>query len=277
MKAERPDLELLKQELTTSQNNFKITLKTLEDDLLMRLSSASGNILGDIALVENLEITKKTATEVEIKVREAKITGVKIDEAREQYRICATRASLLYFILNELFRINAIYLFSLKAFSIVFRNALAMTLPADTLGERVINLLDCITFSVFMYTSRGLFERDKLIFMTMMTIQILVTNKEVNPEELDFLLRFPVVANVTSPVEFLSNSSWGGIKALAKMDEFRNLDKDIEGSSKRWLKFVESDSPEKEKFPQEWKNKNALQRLCMMRALRPDRMTYAVK
>lgn len=47
-----------------------------------------------------------------------------------------------------------------------------------------------------------------------------------------------------------------------------NLDRDIETSSKRWKKFVESDCPEKEKFPQEWKNKTALQRLCMMRALR---------
>ena len=30
-------------------------------------------------------------------------------------------------------------------------------------------------------------------------------------------------------------------------------------------------------FHQEWKKKDALQRLCMMRALRPDRMTYAVQ
>ena len=57
----------------------------------------------------------------------------------------------------------------------------------------------------------------------------------------------------------------------------RNLDRDIEGSAKRWKKFCESELPEKEKFPQEWKNKSALQRLCMMRALRPDRMTYAVR
>ena len=57
----------------------------------------------------------------------------------------------------------------------------------------------------------------------------------------------------------------------------RNLDRDIEGSAKRWKKFCESELPEKEKFPQEWKNKTALQRLCMMRALRPDRMTYAVR
>lgn len=39
---------------------------------------------------------------------------------------------------------------------------------------------------------------------------------------------------------------------------------------------MEAEAPEKEKFPQEWKKKDALQRLCMMRCLRPDRMTYAV-
>lgn len=61
------------------------------------------------------------------------------------------------------------------------------------------------------------------------------------------------------------------------MDEFSNLDRDIEGSAKSWKKFVESECPEKEKFPQEWKNKTALQRLCMIRALRPDRMAYAMR
>ena len=66
-------------------------------------------------------------------------------------------------------------------------------------------------------------------------------------------------------------------QALSGMDEFKNLDRDIEGSAKRWKKFVESEAPEKEKFPQEWKNKQSLQKLCMMRALRPDRMTYAVR
>lgn len=36
--------------------------------------------------------------------------------------------------------------------------------------------------------------------------------KEINPTELDFLLRFPAAVNVTTPVDFLSNHSWGGIK-----------------------------------------------------------------
>lgn len=69
VKAERPDLEELKADLTKQQNDFKIMLKSLEDDLLSRLSSAGANILGDTALVENLETTKRTAAEIEEKVQ----------------------------------------------------------------------------------------------------------------------------------------------------------------------------------------------------------------
>lgn len=86
MKAERPDLESSRANLTKQQNDFKIALKTLEDDLLCRLSSAGPDILSDSELVVNLEITKKTAAKIAIKVKEAKITSQKIDEAREHYR-----------------------------------------------------------------------------------------------------------------------------------------------------------------------------------------------
>ncbi|XP_072311900.1 dynein axonemal heavy chain 9 [Eucyclogobius newberryi] len=274
---ERPDLEQLKSELTTEQNGFKITLKTLEDTLLSRLSSASGDFLGDTELVENLETTKRTAADIQEKVKEAKVTEAKINEAREHYRPAAARASLLYFIMNDLNKIHPMYQFSLKAFSVVFQKAVERAAPDETLTQRVSNLIHSITRSVFQYTTRGLFESDKLTYTAQLAFQILLMNKEMSRVELDFLLRFPVQPGVSSPVDFLSHHSWGGIKSLCAMEEFRTLDKDIEGSAKSWRKFVESESPEKEKFPQEWKNKTELQRLCMMRALRPDRMTYAVR
>ncbi|XP_064397633.1 dynein beta chain, ciliary-like [Halichondria panicea] len=226
---ERPDLERTKAELTKQQNDFKIKLKELEDSLLSRLSSAGGNFLGDTALVENLETTKRTAAEIEQ-----------------------------------------------KTFSVVFHKAIERAEESDDVKQRILNLIDSITYSVFVYTTRGLFERDKLTFTSQVTFQVLLMNNQIDPLELDFLLRFPAVPNVTSPVDFLSNFCWGGIKALSNLEQFKNLDRDIEGSAKRWKKFVDSECPEKEKYPQEWKNKNSLQKLCMMRALRPDRMTYAV-
>lgn len=41
--------------------------------------------------------------------------------------------------------------------------------------------------------------------------------------------------------------------------------------------YIDSETPEKEKLPQEWKNKTPFQRLCIIRALRTDRMTNAAK
>ena len=64
--------------------------------------------------MENLENTKRTAQDIEVKVAEAITTEVKINEARELYRPAAARASLLYFILNDLEKINPLYQFSLK-------------------------------------------------------------------------------------------------------------------------------------------------------------------
>ena len=89
-------------------------------------------------------------------------------------------------------------------------------------------------------------------------------------------LRFPSQPNTTSPVDFISNIGWGSIKVLSTHEEFRKLDADIENNGLRWKKFIESDIPEKEKFPQEWKKKNSLQKLCMLRAMRPDRISNAV-
>ena len=131
----------------------------------------------------------------------------------------------------------------------VFQKAIERAEASDVVKERVEKLIESITYSVFMYTSRGLFERDKLIFTSQVAFQVytssvlplnppffnspsgpqvLLSAKQIDPSELDFLLRFPVIPNVVSPVDFLPNNCWGGIKALSGMEQFRNLDRDIE-------------------------------------------------
>lgn len=59
-----------------------------------------------------------------------------------------------------------------QAFNVVFEKAIQDTTPADEVKQRVINLTDEITYSVYMYTARGLFERDKLIFLAQVTFQV---------------------------------------------------------------------------------------------------------
>lgn len=59
-----------------------------------------------------------------------------------------------------------------QAFNVVFEKAIQRATPAEEVKQRVINLTDEITYSVYMYTARGLFERDKLIFLAQVTFQV---------------------------------------------------------------------------------------------------------
>lgn len=61
---------------------------------------------------------------------------------------------------------------------------------------------------------------------------MLAADGKIDKRELDFLLKY-AVAPEASPYTWLSNSGFGGVLTLAKMDAFESLDKDIEGASKR--------------------------------------------
>jgi len=66
VRVEKPEVEQQKEELVSRQNEFKITLAKLESDLLKNLSDADpSTILQNTALIEGLEVTKKTSTEIQ--------------------------------------------------------------------------------------------------------------------------------------------------------------------------------------------------------------------
>nr|SYZ35238.1 PtDNAH9b [Paramecium tetraurelia] len=121
---ERPDLAQKKVELIQQQNSFKIKLKELEDELLYKLANAEGDILEDIALIENLEYSKKISTEIAEKVEIAKATEAKINETSEQYRNAAARGALIYFLLTDLSKIHSFYKYSLESYLVVVHRAI---------------------------------------------------------------------------------------------------------------------------------------------------------
>ncbi|KAG1667823.1 Dynein heavy chain 17, axonemal [Nymphon striatum] len=106
---------------------------------------------------------------------------------------------------------------------------------------------------------------------------IQITQGKVSEDELNFFMEFPSEQDVVSPVDFLSDSNWGAIKYLSDMENFKNLDLDIQESTKRWAKLCTSKSPETEPFPQRWKNITDFQRLCILRCLQPKNITSAIK
>lgn len=54
----------------------------------------------------------------------------------------------------------------------MFHTAIKRADKSEDVKERVNHLIDSITYSVFMYTARGLFERDKLTFIAQVAFQV---------------------------------------------------------------------------------------------------------
>lgn len=75
-----------------------------------------GDILEDIALIENLEETKRTSLDIAAQVKAAKETEVRLNAAREVYRPVAANGALLYFLINNLHALDRVYHFSMANF-----------------------------------------------------------------------------------------------------------------------------------------------------------------
>lgn len=110
VRVEKPDLEATKEELVSKQNSFIVTLGKLESDLLKNLSEADPDtILTNITLIESLETTKATSSEIQRQQIEAKETEKNINIMREVYRRVAAEGSTLYFLLITLNNVNHMY------------------------------------------------------------------------------------------------------------------------------------------------------------------------
>lgn len=87
---------------------------------LSRIMLGTQHSVGGWVLLQHMPGWWITPTFLCVKVKEAKVTEVQINVARENYRPAAERASLLYFILSDLNKINPIYQFSLKVEELVW-------------------------------------------------------------------------------------------------------------------------------------------------------------
>ena len=92
--------------------------------MLKQLAEAEGDILEDIALIESLEYSKKLSSEIKEKVEIAIVTEENINQASEFYRPAASRGALVFFLMNELYKIHSFYKFSLDSYVIVVKRAI---------------------------------------------------------------------------------------------------------------------------------------------------------
>eukprot|EP00079_Xenopus_tropicalis_P031840 XP_017945611.1 PREDICTED: dynein heavy chain 2, axonemal [Xenopus tropicalis] len=282
VRKERPELEEQKQSLVLNIAAGKRKLQELEDEILRLLNEATGSLLDDVQLLNTLQTSKVTATEVSEQLESSEETEEKIDTAREAYRPCAQRASLLFFVLNDLGRIDPMYQFSLDSYTDLFHLSIDKSKRSANVEERIANLNDWHTYAVYRYTCRALFERHKLLFSFQMCAKILEVAGKLNMDEYNFFLRGGVVLDREEQMDnpcsaWLSDTNWDNITELDKLANFHGIMNSFEQYPRDWHQWYTSPEPESACLPGEWENScSEIQRMLIVRSLRQDRVAFCV-
>lgn len=119
--------------------------------LLRRLSNSQGNLLDDTQLIDVLAVTKQTAQDVSDKLANASETNNKINEACEEYRPVAHRATLIYFLIAEFSVVNCMYQTSLAQFNELYEKSIDASEKASMPSKRIANIIEHMTYEIYLY------------------------------------------------------------------------------------------------------------------------------
>lgn len=284
---EQAELERQLTQATASVAANTLALVDLNAKLLSRLTSVTGNLLDDNELINVLSQTKTKHAEVKKKLTNAAAARTEIRSKREIFRAVARRGAVLYFSIVEIININPMYETSLDRFLTLFTRSMQRAEKAQIKWRRAHNIVAELTYTVYRYINRGLYVSNKLCFLLIMLFKILVTGGRIQNADVITFIRCGALCNESMsqcPYNWMSRSQWRNIVAMSRrVHFFRGLCSEINQAEAEWQKWINCKAPEATAVPfyegdlQKFLEYGAFMRTLLVRAVREDRATIAVK
>lgn len=246
--------------------------------------------------------------------REATLQSLRVS-LREvgAYKRAAERGALIFDLARSFSPLGGFFSVSFAKIASIVGNAidhveksLGPVDEASGVEERVEALVEGITREAHSIISISLFKREKMLFSEMLAIKILeekerqkqraqlkkdereTQNEEEDPNSLDlfvqekeFLIKGPQNSKkIDFPKELQNFITPEAYQALSEAQRFEGLGgiaKSLVEDKSSWEAWIQSEQPEKENLPQKYLEINFLQRLILIRYLRPERQLRAAR
>ncbi|XP_056247105.1 dynein axonemal heavy chain 8-like [Seriola aureovittata] len=272
---EKHELEAERLKLIEDVTANKRKMQELEDNLLYKLSSTKGSLVDDDSMIGILSTTKQTAAEVSVKLSVAADAELKINMAQAEYRPVASRGSILYFLITEMSMVNVMYQTSLAQFLKIFDLSLDRSEKSSKTQKRIRNIIEYLTFEVFRYTVRGLYENHKFIFTLLVALKIDLQNNKIEQNKFQILIKGGAALDLKTcpikPYSWILDMIWLNLVELSKLPQFTNILNQVSHNGKHWKAWLNLDAPEEGVVPDGYNALDVFHKLLLIRSWCPDR------
>lgn len=166
--------------------------KELEQQILDSLSSSVEEMLEDQNIIDTLQISREKAEVVAKNLEKVNKTTYKIEKSKAFYNPAAFRAAIMYFLVNDLQKIEYMYQFSLKWYIDIFKEVLGAGSEAVISDQdRLLDIIRNFTHILFYKVCQSIFEKDKLLFTFMLVFRILEAEQLLYQPLYEFFVKGP--------------------------------------------------------------------------------------
>ena len=168
----------------------------------------------DESAIETLKQSKVLGDEIKEKQEIAEKTEQEIDTVRIGYVQVAKSTQVLFFCISTLASIEPVYQYSLQWFITLYLSSIKKSNKSKDTTERMNNIDEHFTYSLYLNICRSLLEKDKIVFSFLLTVRMMQGRGEVDDSEWVFLLTGGVALDNPYPnpcPEWLQDKNWGEI------------------------------------------------------------------
>ncbi|KAL7675821.1 hypothetical protein ACOME3_002085 [Neoechinorhynchus agilis] len=284
--AERPDLAEQKIRCAQTMAEKKAEKQILEDEFLRLIEETEGSLLENIEVLNSLENSNRAVLEIARVLKNSQEAEVEIDKARSAYAVLARKAADLFFVLDDFGHIHSMYQFSLDAYHHLVESAIQNSNKSDNPIERIGYITNTLMTTFYRFASNCLFQEHRLLLSFHMSVKLMQGANLMDSEEYGFFVQGSSkqknIRMETLPSNmfklWLSDQQWAEICALVRLRRYRPLLGSFTPFADQWNNWYMNPEPENIPIPGGIENNAGnLCRLQLIKIIRPDRLTIALK